>query len=138
MDNIDSEGWKQILSVFPEMDFTAELAETPTLANFLRSSINKHSLNIENPLELETCPKLDTDFSKFIILNGLPKAKPDKLQKLNDILLKILNEKLGCSIKEENIEHSFDENGEKTTGTVFLQLRTESEAKITAQSLNGW
>jgi hypothetical protein len=98
MDNIDSEGWKQILNVFPEMDFTEELAEKPTLSNYLRSSINKFSLNIDDPLESETCPKLDTDFSKFIILNGLPKAKPDKLQKLNDILLKILNERLGCNL----------------------------------------
>lgn len=89
-------------------------------------------------MELEECPKLDSDFSKYIVLNGLPKAKPDKLQKLNEILLKILNEKLGCNVTEQMIDHSFDETGEKTTGTVFLQLKTESEAKITAQQLNDW
>jgi hypothetical protein len=120
------------------MDFTAELTETPDLGNFLRDSINKHSLNVTDPLLDPACPPLDRDFSKFIILNGLPARKPETLQKLNDLLTKLFNEKLKVPLTEENIEHAWDDAHEKTTGICFIQLKSEDQAKISAQQVNGW
>jgi hypothetical protein len=62
--DLDGEGWKTMLSVFPDMDFTEELTDKPELAKFLRASINSNSINLENPLNTKEAPKLDEDFSK--------------------------------------------------------------------------
>lgn len=72
--DIECEGWNKILKVFPDMDFTQELADKPELSKYMRGALNSKSLGLENPLELSSAPTLDSDFSKFVLLNGLPKV----------------------------------------------------------------
>jgi hypothetical protein len=70
--DIDCEGWAKILKVFPEMDFTDVLEQSPDLANYLKDSINKKAMDMEDPELDKHLPKLDNDFSKIILINNLP------------------------------------------------------------------
>ena len=49
--DIECEGWNKILKVFPDMDFTQELADKPELSKYMRGALNSKSLGLENPLE---------------------------------------------------------------------------------------
>ena len=82
MTDFNSEGWSKILEVFPDIDFTKELEEKPELSKYLAGSINQNSMKLDNPLDLPECPILDEDFSKYILLNGLPKCDEAKAAKL--------------------------------------------------------
>ena len=122
--NLDCEGWRSMLDIFPEMDFTEELNENPELAQYLIESINKHSTGLMNPLDTAECPKLNEDFSNYIILNGLPKCDEAKSKKLVALLIKLFG-KLKFVVEEDKIEMCWDDSGEKTTGTVICQLKNE-------------
>jgi len=112
--DIDCEGWSKILKVFPEMEFSKELEEKPELASYLRNAINTKAQDVEEPEELKECPKLDNDFSKFIILNGLPKCDEKKASKLTALLVKLFS-KRNFIITEDAIEMSWDAE-KNTTG----------------------
>lgn len=75
------------------MDFTEELQEKPELAKYMRNAINAKSLGLEAPLESPQAPKLDNDFSKFILLNGLPKCDEKKAAKLVALLIKLFSKR---------------------------------------------
>jgi len=114
MTDISCEGWTQILKIFPDMDFTKELEEKPELAKYLVKTINSKALDAQDPLTLKEAPKLDPDFSKFIIMNGLPKCDVKKSEKLTALLVKLFNKK-NFTITEQSIQHNFGEDG-NTTG----------------------
>ena len=54
---------------------------------------------------MKEAPKLDDDFSKYIILNGIPKCDDKKLEKLNQKVLMKLLSKAGSPVEESAIEH---------------------------------
>lgn len=105
--DIECEGWNRILEIFPDMDFTAELEEKPELAKYMRAAINKMSVGIENPNEMAGAPKFDDDFSKFILLNGLPKVDEKKGEKLKALLIKLFS-KRGYNISDDKLDLKFD------------------------------
>jgi len=78
--DLDCEGWQRINEIYPDMDFTKEF-EDPEMRNFIRDAINKHSLGLESPLDGPNVPVIDDDFSKFILMNGLPKIDEEKCKK---------------------------------------------------------
>ena len=112
--DLNNEGWSKILKIYPEMDFTKELEENDQLSKYLRDAINKNSLGLENPLEEPDCPKLDDDFSKMILMNGLPKCDEKKASRFTTLLIKLFSKK-NFTITEEHIEYNYDESG-MTTG----------------------
>ena len=115
--DLDGDGWKKILEIFPDMDFTQECTDKPELTKYLTGAINANSMGLNNPLEDAACPKLDSDFSKYIVVNGLPICDSEKAKKLIKLLIKI-GEKNNIIMKEENIEINYDGEADdkKTTG----------------------
>lgn len=106
--DLECEGWSRILDIFPDMDFTEELNETPELAKYLKSAINAKSMGIDKPSDLPDRPKLDEDFSKFIVLNGLPKCDTKKSEKLTALMIKLFGKK-NFVVEESSIQHNFDD-----------------------------
>jgi hypothetical protein len=86
---IDCEGWTKIIDIFPEMDFAKEVEEKPELAKFLRGAINSKAVGLEHPLNNKEAPLLDNDFSKFILMNGLPICDEKKAEKLIALIVKL-------------------------------------------------
>ena len=95
-------------------------------------------MGLENPLESAACPQLDGDFSKLVLLNGLPVCDEAKAAKLIKLLIKIAD-KNSLSLKEDDIELNYDGEGDKkmTTGQACLSLNTDEQAKIIAGLFNG-
>lgn len=135
--DLECEGWSKILEIFPDMEFADELSEQPELGKYLKSSINTKSVGIDRPQELPDRPKLDDDFSKFIVLNGLPKCDLKKSEKLKALMIKLFAKK-NFILTEDAIEHNFDDaEPPMTTGQAFVQLKTDEQAKIAAALFNG-
>jgi hypothetical protein len=106
------------------------------LAQYLRNAINNKAQDVEEPEELKECPKLDNDFSRYILINGLPKCDEVKVVKLTKLLISLFDKK-NFKISEDNIEMSWDDEHVKTTGQAFIQLKTDEQAKIAAALFNG-
>mmetsp|Transcript_216 Transcript_216/g.392 ORF Transcript_216/g.392 Transcript_216/m.392 type:complete len:732 (+) Transcript_216:22-2217(+) len=137
--NLDCEGWTKIVEIFPEMDFSKELEEKPELSKYLRGSINQLSTLVEPPLSLKEAPELDSDFSKYIVINGLPLCDEKKAQKLIMLIIKLFGKKK-FNVSEENIVFNYSEKEgvKQTTGQAFIKLDTEEKAKIAAVQFNGY
>jgi hypothetical protein len=86
-----NDAWSQILEIFPGMDFDEELKANPELKKYIKDAINKNATDLKNPLESKEAPKLDSDFSKYVLMNGLPKCDEAKSVKLNKLLIKIFS-----------------------------------------------
>jgi hypothetical protein len=121
--NFECEGWRKITMVFPDMDFTNDLNETPELANYLRDAINKKAMDMEDPEESKELPKLDNDFSKNIIINNLPKCNQEKSARLSELLVKLFA-KRNFIITKEDVIFRFDEEG-MTTGQAFIKMKSD-------------
>ena len=133
--DLECEGWAKILNVFPDMDFTAELNEKPELAAYLKNAINSQSMGLEQSDDLPECPKMDNDFSRHIIINGLPKCDAKKAAKLTQLLIKLFS-KRSFEITEENIQMNYGEDG-LTTGQAFIEMKNDESAKIASATFNG-
>ena len=116
-----NDAWMRIKEIFPDMDFTEELQDKPELQKYIKDAINKNATDLQNPLEEKEAPKLDTDFSKYIILNGLPVCDEAKCVKFSKLLIKIFA-KQKVEITEEDIEYNWEGEAEerKTTGQAFI------------------
>ena len=134
--DIDCEGWARILKVFPEMDFTDVLSESPELAPFIKDAINKKALDMEDPEQDKNLPKLDNDFSKIILLNGLPVCDEKKAEKLTQLLIKLFA-KRNFTITEKDIDMMQDAEM-NTTGQAFITLKNDEQAKIASALFNGF
>lgn len=133
--DIDCEGWARILKVFPDMDFTDVLTENPELAPFIKDAINKKALDVEDPEQDKNLPKLDNDFSKIILLNGLPVCDEKKAEKLTQLLIKLFG-KRNFMVSEKDIEMMYDDD-KNTTGQAFITFKTDEQAKIASALFNG-
>ena len=112
------------------MNFTQELEDMPEIAPYLRDAINNKYQDMQDPEEDPKLPKLDNDFSKIMLLNGLPKCDRKKSEKLQALIIKLFSKK-GIEITEENIEQNRDEE-DMTTGQCFITLKSEEQARIAA------
>ena len=57
---------------------------------------------------LGSAPVLDNDFSKFVLLNGLPKVNEEKSEKLKKLIVKLFKKKSNIEITEDKVEMKFD------------------------------
>ena len=136
--DIECEGWNKILEIYPDMDFSKELQEKPELQKYMRGAINQKSLGLTNPLKSKEAPVLDNDFSKFVLLNGLPKVNEEKAEKLKKLIVKLFKKKSNFEIGEEKVEIKFDTADPPiSTGQCFVEMKNEEQAKISAAQFNG-
>ena len=55
-----------------------------------------------------SAPVLDNDFSKFVLLNGLPKVNEEKSEKLKKLIVKLFKKKSNIEITEDKVDMKFD------------------------------
>ena len=84
--------------------------------------MSKHSIQVDDPKTRPEAPKLNDDFSKYFVVNNLPKTDEARSKKLKTLLVKLLGKK-EITITEENIDMPF--NGELTEGCAFILLNSE-------------
>ena len=135
MTDFECDGWSRILNIFPDMDFSDEIKKNPNIVSYLKDSINKFSMELDPPEEHKECPKLDDDFSKWIILNGVPICDEKKAAKLSGVIIKLFGKK-NFVIEEKDIKMNWGEDG-NTTGQVYIQFKNEGDAKIASSLFNG-
>ena len=137
--DLECEGWNRILEIYKDMDFTKEMEERPELIKYLRGAINQKATGLEDPLKLKEAPVLDDDFSKYILINGIPVCDTKKADKLLALLVKLFAKKK-FTITQEDITLNFTEKDgvKETTGQAFVKLDSEEKAKISAAQLNGF
>ena len=131
---IDTDHFKKIKKLYPGLNFDKELEEKPELAEYIRSACAYMSNGLEDPNKSANVPKLDKDFSKYFVVNNLPKCDEAKSKKLKLLLTKILDKK-GVKISENEIEMPFNEA--ETVGCAFIKLDSEEKAKMAAALLDG-
>lgn len=78
----DSEPYKRLINYFPDLNFEEEITQNPELADYIRSACASNVNAVEDPRKLSDAPKLDTDFSKYFLINNLPKCDEAKSKKL--------------------------------------------------------
>ncbi len=89
--------------LYPELNFDAEVEQQPELADFLKLSIQKHSMVAVDPLTQPDAPKFNDDFSNYFVINNLPKCKEDKIPKLV-VLIESTLKKKNLKVESTDIE----------------------------------
>ena len=130
----DSEAYKRITSFYPEIDFKEEIAKNEELADFIRSACAQNVNQIDNPRVRPDAPKLDEDFSKYFIINNLPKCNEAKSKKLIELLIKLYQKK-NYNLEESRIIMPFNDEG-MTEGVAFVLANSEEQAKLGAAIIN--
>ena len=82
---------------------------------------------MQNPRTLPDAPKLDEDFSKYILINNLPKCDAEKSKKLTQLLVKLYQKK-NFNIDESSITMPLNDAG-MTDGVAFVLATSEEQAK---------
>ena len=79
------------------LDFSQEISKNKDLEKYINQAVSDPKVfsQYENPLEKPEAPKLNTDFSNYFIIAGLPKVSQEKQVKLLDIIMKVFKKK-GC------------------------------------------
>lgn len=80
-------------------------------------------------------PKLDLDFSSFIIIDNLPKATKDKVSKLEALIAIILS--LKDTVQVLRVEISTNSEGD-CAGYGFAQFKDEKTAREVVQKIDGF
>ena len=76
-----TEAYQKLKKLYPDLDFL----DAPIDGDFpehIKNSIAKTSKDVEDPLKMKEAPVLNTDFSMFIIVVGMPVITPEKKDKL--------------------------------------------------------
>jgi len=79
-------------------------------------------------------PKLDNDFSKYFVINNLPKCNDAKSKKLIELLVKLYAKK-NFNVEESRITMPFNAEG-MTEGVAFVLTNSEEQAKLGAAIIN--
>ena len=122
----------------PLLDFSDEIAQKPELEQYIRKECSNFELTFTNPMEEETAPKLDTDFSNYVLLCGLPIVDDAKKDKLLKALTNILKKKGNDFIEAEDITILLDSETGKSYGTAFIKCKNEKEAKLASASIHNF
>lgn len=133
----DSEGFKKIHTLYPNISFEKEVAENQELADHLRSACASNANQVENPRLKTDAPKLDEDFSKYFLINNLPKCDEAKAKKLIALLIKLYQKK-NVNIDESNINMPLNPETQMTDGVAFILASSEEQAKFAAALMNGY
>ena len=78
----ESEPFKRLKGYFPEISFDEEINQNAELADYIRTACASNVNQVENPRTRADGPKLDEDFSKYFLINNLPKCDAEKSKKL--------------------------------------------------------
>jgi hypothetical protein len=78
---------------------------------------------IDNPRLRPDAPKLDDDFSKYFVINNLPKCNEAKSKKLIELLVKLYAKK-NFNVEESRITMPFNDEG-MTEGVAFVLTNSE-------------
>jgi hypothetical protein len=68
--------------MFAEINFDEELLENPELADYIRHACANNANIVDDPRKRQDAPRLNEDFSKYLIINNLPKCDDAKSKKL--------------------------------------------------------
>lgn len=91
---------------------------------------------MEDPRKRADAPKLDEDFSKYFLINNLPKCNEAKSKKLIELLIKLYQKK-NYNIDPERITMPFNAEG-MTDGVAFVLATSEEQAKLGAAIINDY
>lgn len=119
---IQSEAFDKLKRLFPELNFEEELKQNPELADYIRHACSSNAVVVEDPKKRSDTPKLNEDFSKYFVINNLPKCDEAKSKKLIQLLTKLLAKK-NIIAAEEDI--TMPMNGAMTEGVAFVLLSNE-------------
>ena len=91
---------------------------------------------VEDPRKRPDAPKLDEDFSKYFLINNLPKCNEAKSKKLIELLIKLYQKK-SYTIDPEKITMPLNDEG-MTEGVAFVLASSEEQAKLGAAIINDY
>jgi translation initiation factor 3 subunit B len=91
---------------------------------------------VEDPRKRQDAPKLDEDFSKYFLINNLPKCNEAKSKKLIELLIKLYQKK-SYTIDPEKITMPLNDEG-MTEGVAFVVASSEEQAKLGAAIINDY
>lgn len=119
----DSDAYKRIINYYPNVRFDEEIAKNEELADFIRTACAHNVNQIDNPRTRPDAPKLDEDFSKYFIINNLPKCNEEKSKKLTELLIKLYAKK-NYNLEASRITMPFNDEG-MTEGVAFILATSE-------------
>jgi hypothetical protein len=123
----ESDPYQRLVQYFPELKFDKDIEGKEELADYIRAAC-AHNVNlVDNPRTRADAPKLDEDFSKYILINNLPKCDAEKAKKLTQLLIKVYQKK-NFNIDESSITMPLNESG-MTDGVAFILASSEEQAK---------
>lgn len=106
------------------------------MADYIRGACAFNANQVENPRLRSDAPKLDEDFSKYFLINNLPKCDEAKSKKLTQLLVKLFQKK-SFNIDEASISMPLNDDG-NTDGVAFVLASSEEQAKLGAAIMNGY
>lgn len=104
----ESEPFRRLTNYFPNLSFEEEVVQNAELADYIRTACAANVNAVDNPRTRSDAPKLDDDFSKYFIVNNLPKCDEAKSKKLIALLIKLYQKK-SYNIDEANIHMALND-----------------------------
>lgn len=132
----DSESFRKLITMFPGLTFEEEVATTPELSEHLRAACSSNANQVDAPRTRPDAPKLDEDFSKYFVINNLPKCDEAKAKKLTALLIKLFQKK-NLNIDESSVTMPMGSDGQ-SEGVAFILAGNEEQAKFAAALMNGY
>lgn len=124
--------------LYSYLDYSGKLNkdQEPKLWNEIKLISNQTERELDKKGESIVEPTLDTEFSKQVVVFGLPIAPKKKTDTMKKIFTKKLLPK--AEIKEGfiDIEFEFDESDSKTTGVAVMEFDNKQIAAKAAKNLN--
>lgn len=134
----ESESYKKLITMFPDISFEEEVQAVPELSEHLRAACAHNVNQVEAPRQRADAPKLDEDFSKYFVINNLPKCDEAKAKKLTALLIKLFQKK-NLNIDEASVTMPMSETEQgMTEGVAFILVGSEEQAKFAAALMNGY
>lgn len=132
----ESEAFRKLTNYYPGLNFDKEIEQNPELADYIRSACASNVNQVDNPRTRPDAPKLDEDFSKYFLINNLPKCDEAKSKKLTQLLIKLFDKK-SFKTDESKITMPLNDEG-MTEGVAFVLTSSEEQAKLGAAIMNGY
>lgn len=132
----ESDAYRRLINYYPGMKFDDEVQTNPEIADFIRSACAANVNQVDNPRQMNDAPKLDEDFSKYFLINNLPKCDKEKSKKLTQLLIKLYQKK-SYNLEEDKITMNFNDDG-MSDGVAYVLASSEEQAKLGAAIINGY
>eukprot|EP01017_Pseudomicrothorax_dubius_P028177 TRINITY_DN3330_c0_g2_i1.p1 TRINITY_DN3330_c0_g2~~TRINITY_DN3330_c0_g2_i1.p1 ORF type:complete len:725 (-),score=234.41 TRINITY_DN3330_c0_g2_i1:98-2272(-) len=115
-----------------DIDFSDE---NPRLAKFLEQAAKEIAKDIPDRPEYKK-PALNTDFSNYVVVLGLPIAEGDKIKTLGEILVKKVLGSLELVEHFRDLVFGYDNSNTKTNGTALIGFDSADSARLAANGLH--